>query len=123
MMQLPPYEEMYREIRKGKIGLVIMKPEFYNAYIGLPNKLFDYMLCKLPVIASDLPEIGRIVKESRCGILVDPTNPNEIANAICYLLENPAVARKMGKRGKWMVEKRLNWKAMEEYLFSIYENL
>ncbi len=117
-----PFREMYEEIKKGKIGLVIMKSEFYNAYIGLPNKLFDYMLCELAVVASDYPEISKIVKRAKCGILVNPNNVEEIANAIIYLLENPAEARKMGVRGRGLVEREMNWEKMEKKLIEIYRS-
>lgn len=118
-----PYREMYKEISGGKIGLLILKSDFYNSYIGLPNKLFDYMLCGLPVVASNFPEISKVVKEADCGILVDPTNVDEIANAILYLLEHPEEAKRMGDSGRRAVEEKYNWDRMEEKLFELYRGL
>ena len=118
-----PYREMYKEISGGKIGLLILKSDFYNSYIGLPNKLFDYMLCGLPVVASNFPEISKVVKEADCGILVDPTNVDEIANAILYLLEHPEEAKRMGDSGRRAVEEKYNWERMEEKLFELYRGL
>jgi len=118
-----PFKKMYSEIAKGKIGFALMKAEFYNAYIGLPNKLFDYMLCKIPVIASNYPEMRKVVERGKCGILVDPNNVEEIAEAIIYLLENPAEARKMGIRGRRFVEREMNWGKVEQDLVRLYETL
>ena len=118
-----PYREMYKEISGGKIGLLILKSDFYNSYIGLPNKLFDYMLCGLPVVASNFPEISKVVKEADCGILVDPTNIGEVANAILYLLEHPEEAKRMGDSGRRAVEEKYNWERMEERLLGLYGKL
>lgn len=118
-----PIEKMYEEISKCKVGFTILKSEFYNAYIGLPNKVFDYMVCGLAVIGSDYPEIRKIIKTARCGILVNPDNIEEIANAIIYLLENPAEAKKMGIRGRKFVEREMSWEKMEERLLKIYEQI
>jgi glycosyltransferase involved in cell wall biosynthesis len=114
---------MYETLRAGCIGLLVFQPDYYNAYIGLPNKLFDYMLCGLPVVASDFPEIRKVVGEAGCGVLVDPTDPDAIAEAIIYLLEHPDEARKMGENGRRAVEERYNWGEMEGRLLDLYRSL
>ena len=118
-----PLEDMYREISKAKAGIIILKNEYYNSYIGLPNKLFDYMLCGIPVIASDFPEIRRVVRKARCGILVNPTDIKEIAEAILYLLNNPEIARKMGLNGRMFIEREMNWEKIEEKLLRVYKEI
>ncbi|WP_244987663.1 glycosyltransferase family 4 protein [Methanoculleus chikugoensis] len=115
-----PYREMYDTLRMGSIGLLVFQPDYYNAYIGLPNKLFDYMLCGLPVVASDFPEIRKVVAETECGVLVDPTDPDAIAEAITYLLEHPDAARRMGENGRKAVLERYNWGEMEKRLLGVY---
>ncbi|VUT28001.1 MAG: putative glycosyl transferase [Candidatus Syntrophoarchaeum sp. GoM_oil] len=118
-----PYKEMYKEISRGKIGFLTLKSDYYNIYIGLPNKLFDYMLCGLPVVASNFPEISKVIKEADCGILVDPTNVDEIADAVIYLIEHPEEAERMGENGRRVVVEKYNWGKMEERLLKIYEEL
>jgi glycosyltransferase involved in cell wall biosynthesis len=115
-----PYREMYETLREGNVALLVFQPHYYNAYIGLPNKLFDYMLCGLPVVASDFPEIRKVVGDAGCGVLVDPTDPDAIAKAIVYLLEYPDEARKMGENGRRAVLERYNWGKMEMRLLLLY---
>lgn len=118
-----PVEKMYEELCKAKIGLLILKNEYYNAYIGLPNKLFDYMLCGLAVIASDFPEIRKVVEKAKCGVLVNPAKIDEIVKAILYLIENPALTREMGAMGRKFVENEMNWEKVEERLIEFYKSL
>lgn len=118
-----PYREMYERLNEGIAGLLVFQPTYYNVSIGLPNKLFDYMLLGLPVIASDLPEIRNVVTNANCGILVDPENVTEIVNAIAYLFDNPDEARKMGENGRRAVLEQYNWSRMEADLLRAYRNL
>ncbi|MDK2891089.1 MAG: hypothetical protein PWR21_1721 [Methanoculleus sp.] len=118
-----PYREMYETLRKGSIALLVFQPDYYNAYIGLPNKLFDYMLCGLPVVASDFPEIRKVVGDAECGVLVDPTDPDAIAKAIVYLLEHPDEAQRMGENGRKAVLERYNWGEMEKRLLGVYRQV
>jgi glycosyltransferase involved in cell wall biosynthesis len=118
-----PYREMYEKLNEGTIALLVFQPTYHNISIGLPNKLFDYMLLGLPVIASDLPEIRRVVGKADCGILVDPASVNDIADAISYLFEHPEEARRMGANGRKAVLERYNWSAMEAVLLQTYRNL
>ena len=118
-----PYREMYETLRTGSIGLLAFQPDYYNAYIGLPNKLFDYMLCGLPIVASDFPEIRRVVSDAECGLLVDPTNPDAIAGAIIYLMEHPEEAQRMGENGRRAVLEKYNWEEMEGRLLAMYREI
>jgi len=118
-----PYREMYETLRTGSIGLLAFQPDYYNTYIGLPNKLFDYMLCGLPIVASDFPEIRRVVGEAECGLLVDPTNPDAIAGAIIHLMEHPEEAQSMGANGRRAVLEKYNWGGMEGRLLGLYRSL
>jgi len=118
-----PYWAMYEKLNEGVAGLLVFQPTYYNISIGLPNKLFDYMLLGLPVIASDLPEIRNIVSKADCGILVEPANVRDIADAITYLFDHPEEAQRMGANGRRAVLERYNWSWMEADLLRTYRTL
>ena len=118
-----PYRAMYEKLNEGTVGLLVFQPTYHNISIGLPNKLFDYMLLGLPVIASDLPEIRNVVNSADCGILVDPGDVDEITDAIIYLFDHPEVAQKMGSSGRKAVLERYNWSRMEADLLQVYREL
>ena len=62
-----------------------------------PIKLFEYMAAGLPMVTSNFPLWANIVKGNECGLTVEPGKPEEIANAITYLLEHPEL-RKVASR-------------------------
>jgi glycosyltransferase involved in cell wall biosynthesis len=53
-------------------------------------------------------------------VLVDPTDPDAIAEAIVYLMEHPEEARRMGENGRRAVLERYNWGEMEGRLLGVY---
>ncbi|HJH25273.1 MAG TPA: glycosyltransferase WbuB [Methanophagales archaeon] len=116
------HSKVVEYINMSKLGLNLLQP-IPRYKKAVPIKLFEYMACGKPVVVSNFPEIKKIVEEEHCGILVDPTNVNEITDAILYLLEHPEEAKKMGENGRRAVEERYNWARMEEKLLTLYEGL
>ena len=73
-----------------------------------PNKLFEYMAAGLPVLATDIPPIARVVREWDCGFLVDCT-PHSVATGVLSVLDDPEQAAERGRNGVRAVRSRLNW--------------
>jgi glycosyltransferase involved in cell wall biosynthesis len=115
-----PYEEKERLSSQASMGVITYLP-YSNNTSCLPNKLFDYMLVSLPVIASNFPLYREVVEPDRCGFIVDPSKPEEIARAMDYLIEHPEEARQMGQRGRRAVLDKYNWEKESERLLSIYD--
>jgi len=109
-------------LKNSKIGIVTFHPE-PNHLFSSPVKMFEYMSAGIPVIVSNFPLWKEIVEGNNCGICVDPLNPEEIANAIKYIFENPAEAKKMGENGKTAVLEKYNWEKESEKLIEVYTRL
>lgn len=109
-------------IRNAIGGLVVLHPEpnYVNSH---PVKLFEYMCAGIPVIASDFPVFRSIVEGAKCGLLVDPLSPREIADAIEFLCTHPDEARAMGARGRLAVGSRFNWQHEEQSLLGMYNRM
>ena len=103
-------------------GLVTLHP-LVNYLDALPVKMFEYMAAGLPVIASDFPLWQKIIESNECGVCVDPMNPNEIAEAIDFLVENPKEAERMGRNGQAAVKNKYNWSNEEKKLIHFYAKL
>lgn len=110
-------------LQQAGVGLVLLDPEYENLRIGLPNRLFSYMAAGVPVIASALPEIERVVRDSGCGLVVEPGNPEAIVDAALWLAERPEAAQEFGRNGWRAVQGQYNWGAVEGRLLAVYERL
>lgn len=115
-------EGVKKTLKTSKIGLVTLHP-IPNYLDSLPVKMFEYMAASIPVIASDFPLWKDIIEKNNCGLCVNPLNPQEIANAVKYLIDNPLEAQKMGKNGKKAVMEKYNWNNEEKKLIELYKGL
>ncbi|MEN6574792.1 MAG: glycosyltransferase family 4 protein [Phycisphaerales bacterium] len=115
-----PYEEKERLSSQASMGVITYLP-YSNNTSCLPNKLFDYMLVGLPVIASNFSLYREVVEPERCGMIVDPSKPEEIGRAMEYLIEHPQEAREMGERGRRAVLEKYNWEEESKRLLQIYD--
>ena len=120
----------------GYVDRVGLRALFARSFVGIcalhptpnhvnaqPIKLFEYMAAGIPVIASRFPLWQSIVEEAGCGILVDPMDAGEIADAIRYLRANPDRAQEMGRRGREAVLGRFNWEHEGQVLVALYDEL
>lgn len=73
---------------------------------GAANVVMEASASGLPVIASEVGEVPKIIEDSRTGILVKPYDVTGIVNAIRTLVENPALAQEMRKAGRKRMEER-----------------
>jgi len=116
------YRKIPLILEKANAGIVCFLP-FPNHISALPNKLGEYMMAGLPVIASNFPLWKEIIEDNECGICVDPTKPEEIARAIKYLIDNPEKSKKMGENGRKAVLEKYNWEIEGEKLLKLYNKL
>lgn len=74
-----------------------------------PVKVFDYLACHRPVVASGIPCVeARFTPDS--GVqLVPPDNPGLLADAIIALLNDPPRCAAMGEQGRRFVEQTFGW--------------
>jgi len=103
-------------------GLVLYLPEEQNL-CAMPHKLFEYMAAGIPMIASNFPLWRELLRDVDCAVFVDPLRPEAIAEAIQYVLANPAEAESMGRRGQQAVRESYNWDSQARELCRLYTNL
>lgn len=109
-------------LRNVRAGLMVSHPtiNYKDAY---PTKLFEYMSSGIPVIVSNFPFLSQLIKRTKSGINVNPLDPQEIAEAMEWILKHPNEAEKMGENGLKAVQSIYNWEKENEKLLAFYKKL
>lgn len=98
----------------------LYNPEVAWNNMTLPNKLFEAMMCGIPIITNVAQDI---VNENQCGIIVEYDNIEQIKEAIITLKDNPELLKRLGENGRRAYLEKYNWNFMEKRLHRIYETL
>jgi glycosyltransferase involved in cell wall biosynthesis len=104
---------------KSDVGLLPFLPG-RHVRITLANKLFDYMAAGVPIVASDLPPIRRIVDETKVGVLFAPGDPAALASAVIGLLRDGAARRRFAQNGRRAAAEKYNWREDERRFLAIF---
>jgi glycosyltransferase involved in cell wall biosynthesis len=81
-----------------------------NERIGLsPLKIYDYMACGKPVVASDIKGVGDLLQEYEVGIPVTPEDPDLLARGVLLALNDQELASRCLRRGPSIIKKNFTW--------------
>jgi glycosyltransferase involved in cell wall biosynthesis len=117
-----PMDTLPSYIASADVGIVLIEDSSLSHRYSLPNKLFEYLQACIPVIASDLPEISRIVHDFEVGDVASPSDPQAVATAIHDLLEDEA-RYSLLKYNARQAAKILNWETEGQKFLTIYQKL
>jgi glycosyltransferase involved in cell wall biosynthesis len=73
-----------------------------------------------PVVATRVGGLPDVVDEGMSGFLVEPNSPEEMAQAILKIINNPILAEKMGTYAKELSETRFAWGPIAGKIASVY---
>jgi glycosyltransferase involved in cell wall biosynthesis len=117
-----PVDELPQWTMCAYLGLQILQNTCFNHYSSLSNKLLEYLMAGVPVVASDLPEMRRVIEETGAGVLVDASDPAAIAEAVNRLLADEALREEMAQRAR-QARGRYCWEREEQVLVDLYARL
>lgn len=90
---------------------------------GVPAVILEAMAMKRPVVASNVGGIPEVVIDGGTGFLVEPKNPEAIAEKVIYLLKNPRIAKEMGEKGYQRIKENFTLEKMVKEYEKLYDNL
>ncbi len=117
-----PFEELISFTKAADVGVTLDKDTNLNYRYSLPNKIFDYFQADLPVIASDLIEVRRIIDKYQSGIILSSHEPRTMAKEITNYL-NDKNRFNQTKKNVQKAKAELIWENEKKVLISCYETI
>lgn len=104
----------------ANLGISLEEDLGLNYKYALPNKLFDYIQAKVPVLVSNLPEMKKIITKYNVGEIAESRQPEKLANQINNILQK---GNRFYDIQLTKAKKELVWKHESEILKNIFNNL
>ena len=102
---------------------LVPNPPTGNNVASFPTKLLECMALGLPIVYSNLPNYEAVAGAAKAGISFDVSKPEQMADAIEFLVKNPDIAKQMGESGQRAVRERLNWSVESTKLLAMYQEI
>ncbi|MCA1021044.1 glycosyltransferase [Halobacillus litoralis] len=117
-----PLEELPLYTRNAYLGFQVLNNVCFNHYSASSNKLFEYMMSGVPVVACNFPEIRKVVENENMGICVDSHDHEDIAHAVNLILENEELRNKYSTNA-FRASEHYNWEREKNSLLHVYSSL
>src|SRR5699024_2626852 len=117
-----PYHQLRSYTKSADIGIQFLENTNFNHYSASSNKLFEYLMAHVPVVASDLPEIKRVIEEECVGLIVEEGNTAQLTKAIQALIDNDELRENL-KNNTARAKQKYNWENEKQVLNNIYSQI
>ena len=114
-----PFEQLFAYTSLADIGVTLDKDTNINYRFSLPNKFFDYIHAGLPVLASPLIEMRKIIEKYQIGELIENHDPKHISEKINQIFSDTEKSKLWKQNIKFAV-KDFNWENEEKVLIEVY---
>ena len=112
-------EKLFNYTYLSDIGIALDRDLSPNLRFSLPNKLFEYIKASTPIVASNLIERSRIIRQYNVGLIVEDSQPQNIAEVINKLVNDQQLYMELKANCKTAAED-LCWENEEKVLEEIY---
>ncbi|MEQ6125371.1 glycosyltransferase [Pseudotenacibaculum sp. MALMAid0570] len=109
-------EDLKRLTSNADIGISLEEDLGLNYRYALPNKVFDYIHAEIPVIASDLPEMKKLIQKYQVGEIIKERTSEELAKLI------EEVAQKDYTKALSVAKQELNWSREKVKLIKLLQS-
>ena len=118
-----PYKEVIKRTLEADVLFAFYSPEVPANRWASPNKLFEAMMCRKPIIVSDGNSMADIVRKENCGLVVPYGDVDAIREAVLKLRDDLPLYKRLGKNGRKAYEEKYSWRIMEQRLLDAYKQL
>jgi glycosyltransferase involved in cell wall biosynthesis len=113
------YEEVAMFMNSFDVCLAPFK-KARNLKIGLsPLKLYEYLACGKPVIASRLQGISEVIDDGNCGYLYEPDDAGDLTLRIIESYMDRDRLSELGENGRALVKKNFSWEKIAQQVENV----
>ena len=114
-----PFRELKHHTRQASLGISLEDNIGLNYYYALPNKLFDYIQARIPVLVSDLPEMRAVVEAYDIGEILTSRDPEKLAVQVDTMMSDQE-RRMVWKKNLSRAAGELSWEKEVDQLRDVY---
>ena len=119
-----PYEELLDWTASADVGLIVFSPHYApNIQMLLPNKLFEYLMAGLPVLASQLDAVAEVIRIHDVGQVVSSLAPEDVGAAINALLADSLALARMRRKALEVARREYCWEKEKPLLIQFYQGI
>ena len=109
--------DVVAQLRRSAIGTLPSRWE------GMPNAILEAMACSLPCVATRVSGSEDIIQHGVNGLLVEPEDYQDMAQALITLLQNPRLVHEYGQVGRETIEKHYSLEAITDRYTELYQGM
>lgn len=117
-----PYDELLAYTKIADLGLSLDKNTNLNYEYSLPNKVFDYIQCQVPLMVSNRRVVAKLVTDNDIGVVFNEHHPKKMAETVQTAFENREQYRRW-KQNLIPAAEKYNWENESKKLIAIYNNI
>lgn len=116
-------EALAEKVREADLFALASVPLAWGDVDGLPTVLIEALAAQLPTVSTQVTGIPEIILDHETGLCVPPRDVKALADALQWLIEHPAEAREMGRRGRQLVLERFDRRKNAGQLLAAWRDL
>ena len=117
-----PVDQVIPMTMKAAVVFCMFDPGDPNNVVGMPNKLFEAMVCGRPIICTRGTYSGEVTEQEEIGLAIEYSE-QALEEAIIKLRDTPGLSERLGRNALKAAITKYNWKKEEEKLIELYQGL
>lgn len=115
-----PHEQLVDSYRECA-ALLLPMPDHPRFVVASPTKLGEYLASGRPVVATNLGEPGALLSDGESAFLAEPDVVQSFTDALLRVLEDPERAALVGREGRIVAERVLDYRQYAEPFREFFE--
>lgn len=112
-------DDLWQYTSKAHIGISLEEDLGLNYRYSLPNKIFDYIQARVPMVVSNLPEMSKLVEKYQIGEVLRNRTPEALASVVDSMRNKKGVMGGVNQKLE-LAARELCWQREEEKLIDLY---